>query len=188
MLKLDDFPFCVARLPKWLLHEYDRIGGCSVIDHIRVAAKALIPRRSDEVLLVRRAALPGSSNPMKYNPPGGAIEPGETLVEGLKREVLEETALEVSVEGILGVREWEAPRHKAHYVTFYFVCKLIGPSSSISLNGENCEYIWANSKAITDLALMESSRGIVEEFLVLPRRPLLPYEDPVTPSKRQVRP
>lgn len=149
-----------------------------MIDHVRVAVKALISRQEREVLLVRRSPLQGSSNPLRYNPPGGAIQPGETLVHALKREVIEETALEISIDGILGIREWESPRHRAYYVTVFFVCKLIGPHTTLSLNDENCEYIWANSNTISGLDLMDSQRGIVQEFLESPRRPLLPYIEP----------
>jgi ADP-ribose pyrophosphatase YjhB (NUDIX family) len=116
---------------------------------------------------------------LRYNPPGGAIEPGETLVDGLKREILEETSLEISVQGILGIREWEASRHGAYYVTVFFACKPVSFDTTIVLNDENCEYMWASSKTIADLELMESSLGILQEFLASSRRPLLPYADPL---------
>jgi len=136
-----------------------------MIDHVRVAVKALIPRREGEVLLVRRSPTQGSANPLKYNPPGGAIQPGEMLLAALKREVLEETALEIAVDGIVGIRQWEAPRHNAAYVGIFFACRLISSPTVICLNDENCEYIWADSTSITNLPLMEASAGIVREFL-----------------------
>ena len=145
----------------------------AMIDHVRVAVKALITREPGEVLLVRRAPIPGSSNPLKYNLPGGAIQPGETLVAALKREIYEETALEIVIDGIVGVREWVAPRHRATYVGVFFACTLGSNVSKLRLNDENCEYVWANSKSISSLALMDSSGSIVRDFLG--SCPLLPH-------------
>lgn len=146
-----------------------------MIDHVRVAVKALIPRHEGEVLLVRRSPIPGSANPLRYNPPGGAIQPGETLLAALKREVLEETTLEITVDGIVGIRQWEAPRHKAAYVGIFFACRLISSPAVICLNDENCEYIWADSTSITSLPLMDSSAGMVKEFLSRSSDTWLPY-------------
>lgn len=50
------------------------------------------------VLLVRNLRADGRSD---WTPPGGVIDPGEDLVEGLTREVREETGLEVA--------EWSPP-------------------------------------------------------------------------------
>lgn len=45
----------------------------------------------------------------KWSIPAGHLEPNETIVEGAKREILEECGLEVEITGILHVRknsEW----------------------------------------------------------------------------------
>jgi len=48
--------------------------------------------REGRVLLVRRARAPGRD---LFSLPGGVVEAGETLVEAVAREVLEETGLTV---------------------------------------------------------------------------------------------
>ena len=45
---------------------------------------------NQSVLLVKRAQAPGKG---QWSLPGGAVELGETLVEALKREMLEEVSL-----------------------------------------------------------------------------------------------
>src|SRR6266704_2804046 len=137
----------------------------SRMSQLRLAVKALIPREPDEVLLVRRAPHPGAANPLKYGPPGGAVEPGETLIEALNREVAEETSLSVCIVGIVGIREWRASHVDTHYVGVFFACDPVGSQAAVFLNHENCEYIWATVNQLPSLGVTESSRGIVEQFL-----------------------
>ena len=56
--------------------------------------------RDDTVLLVRRGKAPGKGN---WSLPGGAQKLGETVFEAARREVLEETAVNVDVLGLVDV-------------------------------------------------------------------------------------
>ena len=55
---------------------------------------------SDKVLLVRRGRSPGEG---RWSLPGGAQEIGETVFAAARREVKEETALDVEVLGLVDV-------------------------------------------------------------------------------------
>jgi ADP-ribose pyrophosphatase YjhB (NUDIX family) len=59
--------------------------------------------------------------------PGGVLEVGETLQDGIRREVLEETGLEVAPVEIAEVFERimrdEAGRAEYHYVLVDFICR-----------------------------------------------------------------
>jgi 8-oxo-dGTP diphosphatase len=54
----------------------------------------------DAVLLVRRGQEPAKG---QWSLPGGVVELGETHIEALKREVREETAVEIGIGGLIGV-------------------------------------------------------------------------------------
>jgi 8-oxo-dGTP diphosphatase len=86
-----------------------------------------------KVLLVRRG-----NEPLKgeWSLPGGAVELGETLQQGVVREVLEETGLVVVPAGIIEVLDRIAQdeilldgasgRIRYHYVLIDFVCHVTG--------------------------------------------------------------
>ena len=67
----------------------------NVPQHI-VAVTALIRDRQSKVLMVR--------HPRRgWEPPGGQVEEGESLIEGLQREVQEETGVIASIGALVGV-------------------------------------------------------------------------------------
>lgn len=60
-----------------------------MIPRVEVAVGAIV-RRGDELLLVRRGRAPAVG---EWSVPGGRVEPGETLMEAVVRELEEETGL-----------------------------------------------------------------------------------------------
>jgi mutator protein MutT len=79
------------------------------------------------VLLVRRATEPLKG---EWSIPGGLVELGETLVEAVRREVLEETGLVVEPGEVLELFDsiWRDPegRCQYHYVLVDYVCRVTG--------------------------------------------------------------
>ncbi len=85
---------------------------------------AAVVFRGDAVLLVRRGQEPARDS---WSLPGGLVELGETLEEALRRELLEETGLPVTILGITAVldRIYRDPagRIPYHYVLVDFLCE-----------------------------------------------------------------
>lgn len=78
------------------------------------------------VLLVQRG-----TEPMKgrWSIPGGLLEVGESLVEGVRREVREETGLEVEVGELVELLDRINPhegRIQYHYVIADYLCRPLG--------------------------------------------------------------
>jgi 8-oxo-dGTP diphosphatase len=67
---------------------------------VRVPCVGAVVRDESGRILVVRRALPPSQG--LWSIPGGRVEPGETLAEAARREVREETGLDVDVQEILG--------------------------------------------------------------------------------------
>jgi ADP-ribose pyrophosphatase YjhB (NUDIX family) len=89
---------------------------------IRIGAKAVIIQ-DDQVLLIKYQ----DRRDGHYNFPGGGIKRGESIRKGLRREVAEETSLDVKVGRLLLVGEYDPKKHKRkfgrlHKLTLFFLC------------------------------------------------------------------
>jgi ADP-ribose pyrophosphatase YjhB (NUDIX family) len=82
---------------------------------------------ADGILLVERAREPLASY---WSLPGGVVEAGETLQSAIKREVLEETGLDVGVAAVAEIFERIMPdaegRTEYHYVLVDYLCRVAG--------------------------------------------------------------
>ena len=55
-----------------------------------------------------------------FNQPAGHLEPGETVIEAVAREVLEETGWEFAAQSLLGVYLYPRPLPQVSYLRFCF--------------------------------------------------------------------
>jgi ADP-ribose pyrophosphatase YjhB (NUDIX family) len=81
-----------------------------------VSVAGIVVRDDGRVLAVRRR------DNHHWEPPGGVLELGETFDQGVRREVLEETGIEVQVERLTGVYK-NMPRG---IVSLVFRCAPVG--------------------------------------------------------------
>ncbi|SLN28476.1 hypothetical protein ROA7450_01174 [Roseovarius albus] len=93
----------------------------STYQSVRLAVRALI-LQSNRLLLVNAYADQTSD---LWCAPGGGVEAGASLPENLKREVLEETGLQIDVGAPCLVNEFHDPKRGFHQVDVYFRCRVI---------------------------------------------------------------
>ena len=102
--------------------------------------------RQDTVLLIRRAQPPAQG---LWTLPGGRVELGETLVEAVQREVLEETGLTIRVGRLAGYREIILPQavegRGRHFVILPFSAEWL--AGEVRLNAELSDFNWSTIEA-----------------------------------------
>jgi 8-oxo-dGTP diphosphatase len=100
-----------------------------MVPHVRIRCTGLIIA-NDSILLVKY-----DDNGIHYNLPGGGLEPGETVIEGVVREVMEETTAEVEVGQLALIYEFAPHKQSGDYginerhgLHLIFECRLINKS------------------------------------------------------------
>ncbi len=79
--------------------------------------------RDGAILLVLRGKNPYINH---WTLPGGTVSWGEPLVEALRREVMEETGLEVIVKELAGHLEFISDDGSHHYVILDYLVEVVG--------------------------------------------------------------
>jgi ADP-ribose pyrophosphatase YjhB (NUDIX family) len=124
-----------------------------------------------KVLIARRAQPPAKD---VYTLPGGVVEAGETLVDAVRREVREETTLEIEPVALAGHREAITRaadgRTKRHFVILCFAARLL--SGVAKPNDELTEILWLKP---AELAGRHTTEGLAEivaaAFTLIGERP-----------------
>jgi 8-oxo-dGTP diphosphatase len=116
--------------------------------------------REREVVLARRAAEPLRG---QWSLPGGMLELGETLRQGVEREVLEETGLQVEVKHVLDVFDSIFPDAEGHaqfhYVLIDFLC--VPRGGELRAGGDVSEVVWARMDELEQFGLTENARAVI---------------------------
>jgi 8-oxo-dGTP pyrophosphatase MutT (NUDIX family) len=116
----------------------------------RFGAAGLLVRRGDEVLMQHRAAW--SHEGGTWAVPGGALDVGETPLQGALREAAEEAAVEAG--SIRPRHAWTVDHGTWAYTTL--VTEAVGPIRPQRLDGESEELRWVR---VRDIAAMPLHSG-----------------------------
>lgn len=108
---------------------------------LQVGVKAFLRNPDGKYLLVRRSEAKYGKTQGSWDIVGGRINPGSDLVENLKREVSEETQLEISSTPILIAAQDIVPNSERHVVRLSYRADTAGEPV---LDEENLEYKWVS--------------------------------------------
>jgi ADP-ribose pyrophosphatase YjhB (NUDIX family) len=99
--------------------------------------------------------------------PGGKTRWGERSEDALRREIREETALEIGdirfelVQDCIHSKEFY---REAHFVLINYTCRAVHPAD-VTLNEEAQRFQWCDLNACLDLPLNHPTRVLVEHVL-----------------------
>jgi len=122
---------------------------------------AIILKRN-RVLLVERA-----KSPLKgyWSLPGGALETGEHLQEGIRREVLEETGLVVEPVRVVTIFERIMRDGKGkpeyHYVLIDYLCRVTG--GTLRAADDVSRVAWVPRQSLDQYRITEGTVPVIEQ-------------------------
>jgi ADP-ribose pyrophosphatase YjhB (NUDIX family) len=97
-----------------------------------------------------------------WNLPGGGMEPDETVEEAMRREVREETGLDVVVERLIGV--YSKPQKQEVVLTFR--CSVVGGTLSATEESRECRFF--SPDALPPNTLPKHRQRVEDALLNLP--------------------
>lgn len=116
--------------------------------------------RDPEVLLIRRAKAPRAG---QWSLPGGRVEAGEPLLNALRRELREETGLEVKPGPLLEVVEL---LEGGHWVVLDYFCEPAGPGDGVA-GDDAAELRWAPAYELAEFGLTPAVLRVIARALTL---------------------
>ncbi len=99
---------------------------------------AAIAERDGRFLFVQERA----SRRVVLNQPAGHLDPGESLLQAVAREVLEETAHRITPTALLGVYRWRYDKEDVTFLRFAFVGRVDGVEAGRGLDTEILATVW----------------------------------------------
>jgi len=97
--------------------------------------------------------------------PGGLVETGESLEEAVRREVREETGLEVRPLGVLEIFERvmrdAAGAPEYHYVLIDYICGITG--GSLCAGDDACRAEWVRRRDLKTISITEGTLAVIEK-------------------------
>jgi len=103
-----------------------------------VSVAALVTNEKGEILLV--------NSPWRgWEYPGGLIEPGETFQEALRREVREESGVEIEITGFVGI----CKNIERNIVNIDFTARYVG--GDLRTSEESTEVVWATPEQAMEM-------------------------------------
>jgi 8-oxo-dGTP diphosphatase len=119
-------------------------------------------------LLIKRGGPPLQG---EWSIPGGMLELGETLDQGVRRELAEETGLEVRVEDLIEVFERvfldDDGRTKYHFVILDYLCEAV--SREARAGSDVTDVAWAREEELAQYSLTPTAMRVIKRAFKMAR-------------------
>ncbi len=132
---------------------------------------AAVIERGGKFLLVEEETPQG----LRYNQPAGHLEAGESLVEAVVRETMEESAYHFVPQHLLGIYRWHSDESDTTYLRFAFTGTVTGHEAEHRLDSGIIQALWLSYEEIRASRSRHRSPLIlrcVEDHIAVNRYPL----------------
>lgn len=132
-----------------------------------IAVKAFITRPDKKILILRESVSYGGSKcPGYFDVVGGRVESGETMADGLKREIKEEAGLCVNVGEVIHVTDnfISIQGEKAQIVRIYYQCTTVDDVEVI-LSDDHDYYEWIYPEEAISINLHDDLKEIFKKLV-----------------------
>jgi ADP-ribose pyrophosphatase YjhB (NUDIX family) len=113
---------------------------------LQVGVKIFLKNKEEKYLLMKRSSEKYKNTKGSWDIVGGRINPGSKLIDNLRREVKEETGLEIISEPILICAQDIIPNEERHIVRLSYIGQTEG--EPVLDTTENIEYKWLSLEEI----------------------------------------
>lgn len=137
---------------------------------------AAIIERDGKFLLVEEEA----DGEIVLNQPAGHLDEGETLIDAVIRETLEETAWHIEPTALLGVYRWPHPRNGSTYLRFAFIARAVREEIGRALDHGCLRALWLTPAEIRAQRARHRSPQVercLDDYLAGTRYPLDSLKD-----------
>ncbi|MFQ3245172.1 MAG: ADP-ribose pyrophosphatase YjhB (NUDIX family) [Arenicella sp.] len=132
---------------------------------------AAVCQKDGRFLLVEERSK--STQKIVFNQPAGHLEPGETILEGVIRETLEETCCHFTPQALVGLYRFAANNGKT-YIRYTFCGAISDVDSNYDLDSDIIRTHWLTPETIRASASLRSPivLNCIDDFLSGVRYPL----------------
>lgn len=137
---------------------------------------AAVVERQGQFLFVEEEA----DGALVLNQPAGHLDEGESLLEAVVRETLEETAWHIAPEALLGVYRWPHPSKPITYLRFAFTARALRAEPNGALDKGIVRALWLTPEEIRREQRRHRSPQVercIEDYLAGQRYPLSLIKD-----------
>jgi mutator protein MutT len=156
--------------------------------HINAAAGVIYKEYTDgrrKILIIQRAK--EDHWPLFYEFPRGKCDKpkGESVVKCVKREVKEETGIDIKLEKLLGKYEYYADGGNRHTVCFVFQCRMLNHEQEVKLSKEHQQYMWVTEAGQAQNILLPDQINFAK-MVLNPERQISNVDDQSTNKLEEV--
>lgn len=133
---------------------------------IRIVVYGFLLNEDKKFLIVQRAN--HDTNPGIWEMPGGTLEIGEEPIEGVIREIREETNLEVQIKRPLTVKSIykrsSQTKKMTHTIRIAFQGQIVDGSKKIALSNEHAAFKWVDVASLPQEMVSDFLKYTIEQM------------------------